>query len=81
MGFLNVDSLDELAELLRSGELDIVGSLNRWLDELDHVERSPKPQVRFSRGQKVRGGKNVDESISEFKRLKDPNSRSHRRSL
>jgi len=41
---MDYESLDDLARNIQSGEVDLVTSLNSWLDKLDQNNRSPQTQ-------------------------------------
>jgi len=42
--FMGRESFDDLVEGIQSGEIDLVRSLNSWLDKLDQDNRSPQTQ-------------------------------------
>jgi len=50
--FLGVESPDQLVEKLKAGDLNVVSSLNAWLDKLDKEKKAPQTQVTYFRGAK-----------------------------
>jgi len=52
MKFLDIETMDQLAEKLEAGELNVVQTLNGWLDKLDKEDKSPQTQVTYFRAVK-----------------------------
>lgn len=52
MKFLGVNDADELTRTIKSGEINIVQSVNSWLDQLDKNGNAPKTQKNYYHGVK-----------------------------
>jgi len=52
MNFLGVKDADELAQRIKSGKIDVIESVNSWLDQLDKNGKAPKTQKNYYHGVK-----------------------------